>query len=1308
MTDQTSDPDALLAETAALRRRVAELEAREADRRQALDAAPASEGRLTELLDGLPDLAFRWNVESGSLDYANASWERVLGYSPDDVLQMGDGFMETLLDADDGERVAEATRHLMAGAADGPGHDVIELRLRHRNGRKLWFRVARRLVVDSAGRAVAIVGTAQDVTAQRAIQEALRESRARYQSLFDNCPIPLYEQDFTEAVAYVRESCGPDCADVAQYLVEHPDVLRECVSRIVVLDASQLGLLLLGARSKDQLRAGLQDIFGEEAYPEFARAIAALMTGALPFRCDAVVRSLSGETRPVWLRLDVAPSPERGPYHVLIALGDISRREQAVTELQRSEETARALLNATSDIAVLLDPEGTILALNGPAAAGLGASVDDLIGKCAYDYVDEGTARRRRANNDEVVRSGGPLHVEEEHRGRSLDVHLYPVADQAGDVYAVAAFAADVTEMKEAAAALARSEREFSVLCEYLPSGLLVFDYRPPGEFLLRSANIAAVRELGLVLDDDVGKAIQEVWIGTDADDMIDPFVELMETAEPFRGYAFRHDEENGRRAYSYWCFRSAPNRLGVGFSEVTSETEAADRLATSERTARVLLGGPTDLAMLIDCDGRILDINDTGAERYGGQRDELMGTCVYDLFPPDLAAIRRARADAVVHSGAPARYQDELDGGFYDTVIDPIRDARGGVTRLAVRTRDITDLRRAEQQLIEAERLHTEIVQAIPSGLLVYDYGPPDLFTLVDANPEATRLTGARMPQDRGKPFRELWPGSFDDGITRAYVDVMQSGEPVQREAVYSDLEGSITRVFDARIFRLSEQRLGVAFDDITERVQAQAELDLTQRTSAEIVAVLPLGLVVFEYEPPDMFILMEANPEAERLAGISMDAQGGRLLRDVWPEANRKDPVDAFVRAMETGETLDREWVQWDERGHESLTLKARIFRMPEGRLGVAFEDVTSRHEAARRLNESEERFRAIVEASPIGLATADLANGVLWANPAFCDMLGYEEEELVGMSVDEITHPDDRTRSTELNAGIFDGTRRAYRIEKRYVRKDGSTLWAELTGVAVHGSDGTPSHGLAMVQDVSARREADLARVGYGRNLQRLAAELVNAEERERRRFADNLHDGVGQLLSVAAMQLGVVPQGQLSKDGRGRLTAASNLLDQAIQATRNLTLELSPPALYQLGLRQALQELAGELARREGLQVLLRGSWRHAVAPEEVRVALYRAARELLHNVVKHAKVDRAVVKLDEDDGSFCLTVSDEGQGSDLEGGLGDRETSEGFGLFSIRERIESLGGKVKVASRPGAGTSVTLSVPIPSPDTPSEN
>jgi signal transduction histidine kinase len=215
-----------------------------------------------------------------------------------------------------------------------------------------------------------------------------------------------------------------------------------------------------------------------------------------------------------------------------------------------------------------------------------------------------------------------------------------------------------------------------------------------------------------------------------------------------------------------------------------------------------------------------------------------------------------------------------------------------------------------------------------------------------------------------------------------------------------------------------------------------------------------------------------------------------------------------------------------------------------------------------------------------------------------------------------------------------------------------------------------------------------------------LQALAAELTQTEHRERRRLAQILHDHLQQLLYAARLGLETLrSRDSIDASTQETIEQIDGLLGECIAESRSLTLQLCPPVLHEAGLAAAVEWLGRYMEQTCGLNVDVDVDPQSEPENEAVRILLFEAARELLFNVVKHADIGRARIMLNAThDGRVCLIVSDEGAGCAPAATQPDQPASSGFGLFSIRERLELMGGRMEIDTAPGRGTCVTIWAP----------
>jgi len=209
-------------------------------------------------------------------------------------------------------------------------------------------------------------------------------------------------------------------------------------------------------------------------------------------------------------------------------------------------------------------------------------------------------------------------------------------------------------------------------------------------------------------------------------------------------------------------------------------------------------------------------------------------------------------------------------------------------------------------------------------------------------------------------------------------------------------------------------------------------------------------------------------------------------------------------------------------------------------------------------------------------------------------------------------------------------------------------------------------------------------------YQEKLRQLSLQLFMSEENQRRIIASDLHDHVGQALAMLKFKLGKL-KGDAVFCGLDRdIDEMRKLIDQIIKYTRDLTLELSPPILHELGFSKALLWLCAQMKEKCELNIVLKDEFNEKIENEKIRIALFRSVQELLFNVVKHSGTLEARLTLQRLDGQLVIAIYDRGIGFEVDG-----KHSHGFGLFSIKERLSSLGGLLQINSELKKGTEIIL-------------
>jgi PAS domain S-box-containing protein len=360
-----------------------------------------------------------------------------------------------------------------------------------------------------------------------------------------------------------------------------------------------------------------------------------------------------------------------------------------------------------------------------------------------------------------------------------------------------------------------------------------------------------------------------------------------------------------------------------------------------------------------------------------------------------------------------------------------------------------------------------------------------------------------------------------------------------------------------------------------------------------------------------------------------------------------------------------------------------------------------VNRQAELARALRDANDRYHQTIDSVMDAIVAVDASHNILLFNPAAERMFGRAKQDMIGQPLTQLI-PERAREAHSLHMDRFMGTQGGARsmaanIEITGLRADGTEFPIEST-ISQTMIEDKPQL-TAVLRDITQRRRAEEDLREMNRQLRSLSASLQEVREQERARIAMELHDDLGQQLTGLKLELSWL-SGRL-KEGRrataDEVGAMRQLLDTAIASVRRIATELRPLILDDLGFGEAVAWQTAEFAKRSGLEVNLDLQAQDLVKDDVVATALFRIVQESLTNVVRHAGASSVQVRLTSDEDHLMLTVCDNGSGIAAEGRSGT-----GIGLVSMRERATSLGGQLKIAGVPGAGTTIEVTLPLARP------
>lgn len=441
-----------------------------------------------------------------------------------------------------------------------------------------------------------------------------------------------------------------------------------------------------------------------------------------------------------------------------------------------------------------------------------------------------------------------------------------------------------------------------------------------------------------------------------------------------------------------------------------------------------------------------------------------------------------------------------------------------------------------------------------------------------------------------------------------------------------------------------------------------------------------------------PPRFVYV--SPAFERIWNMP----GELLLRDTYAFLDRLHPADRdrieqlFRASLETATGYETEFRivrPAEDHPPEICWIRSRAFlatgegERPARQVGIA-EDITDRVRAEAALRDSEQLFRSMFEAAPLAIAFVDSELRLTRINPALQKMVGRPNQEIVGKTLADISHPDDLSADVSLARRVFSGELPAYSMNKRFIRPDGQTVWAKLAVFGVR-IGGTIRYLLGMAVDITDQKRAE-------NKLHDLTARLLTSQDEERRRIARELHDSLGQDLAAIRLNLARIGDAELPAGCSAVLEDSTAIAEKMLREIRTLSYLLHPPLLDELGLVSAVRAYLDGVSERSGMRI-------DSVLPDsmprlarDLELAIFRIVQEAVTNVHRHSGSTWCRVIITYTGRAVTVEIRDDGTGlpADLLEGNVESFSDVGVGISGMRERARHLRGTLRFESaNPGS-------------------
>ncbi|HTR82096.1 MAG TPA: PAS domain S-box protein [Bacteroidota bacterium] len=613
-------------------------------------------------------------------------------------------------------------------------------------------------------------------------------------------------------------------------------------------------------------------------------------------------------------------------------------------------------------------------------------------------------------------------------------------------------------------------------------------------------------------------------------------------------------------------------------------------------------------------------------------------------------------------------------------------KDVQGRVVSLFGTCQDVTEHRGALEELKQQKELLQNIFDNLPAMLSVADKRGKILFV----NKEWELKLGwtlKELEEQHRDIFVECYP---DPGYRQSVLNFVRESDGGWEDFKMCVRDGRIIDTTWAR-FELSDgTSLGIGID-ITQRKRTEEELLSREQEMKAIFEILPVGISIMDRE----YKVLEMNSALASIIGMPKgkifqgEASSRKFIRgDSSPKPNEEFPSTVAIKEQRT--VLNSEIGIVKENGQIVWTNVSAAPLQGE-RVVVVTSDITERIHTEKAVIASEKKYRDLVDTATVGVFQSAPDGQIIFANDGFLRMIGYESlHELSALNFQKL-HRNAGDHKRFVDALCAEGKSDGFETE--LLMKDGSVKTIIMSATL----DDRLVSGVCV--DITERKKAEVALHTTQRSLRRLSHRLLEIQENERRQIARELHDEIGQILTATKIDLEVIRRNPLPVDLINRLNDDVLMLDACLREVRNLSLDLRPSILDDLGLLAALRWQLERFQTKVGFEGRLIADGVSERFNPDLETICFRIAQEALTNIAKHSRASHVEIEMQRNGISLAMSIRDDGIGFDIDRAMTDAIQSKSFGILGMQERVSLFGGVLEFKSIRGKGTSVEVRLPV---------
>jgi|WetSurMetagenome_2_1015567.scaffolds.fasta_scaffold07961_3 PAS domain S-box-containing protein len=737
--------------------------------------------------------------------------------------------------------------------------------------------------------------------------------------------------------------------------------------------------------------------------------------------------------------------------------------------------------------------------------------------------------------------------------------------------------------------------------------------------------------------------------------------------------------------------------RLQNDEQEIHSQS---NQLRESEKRYRALFEGANDAILILNND-KFIECNSMALRMFGcyGQKD-IIDHFVHEFSPsqqPDSESSKNKfrEINDTVLEGESLRFYwkfSRKDGSLFDAEVSLNRLKFGEKKYVQALVSDITERLQAEETLRASDEKLRNIVDN--STNMYYSCNADLMFTYISAQsndifecePDETLVRFEDFVTDN--PVNKL-------GLEYAKKAIMTGERQTAYELELLSRKGSRVwlEIQEAPVVKEGKviSLVGVA-TDITKRRWAERALQVSEKKYRDIVTWAPIGI----YQSTRSGKMLSANSSIAQMLGYDNENEfvGCNMGETIYYDTKDREKL-IFQHDMAGHNVAMSPETRWKKKDGSTIWVLMTVHdvRDKAGQIlyyeGFVF-DITVRKQAEESLRESEERYRLLVENSTDLVTEISSEGTFLYVSPNVKGILDYRPVDLVDTNILTKVYSKDK----HLLADILN--KQGGSTMYRYRDKTGNWHWFESSGRAYDVSSG--EWRMVMVsRDITERRKAEQELEASRKQLQHFTEHLEHVLEEERKRISRELHDDLGQLLTILKFDLSWLRLEGAKGDPEvlAKTGEMMDSLNEALASVKRISKEIRPPQLDALGLSGALQWDIDQMEKKIGIKGIVTIEPPEFEVKGQVGTVLYRIFREALTNVVRHAQAKNVYIRLSKKSDSIIFSIRDDGRGITKKEMAG----STSLGLVGIRERIRMVGGTLAVDGNPGKGTMLSVEVPL---------